>query len=868
MKSRFPLEATARCLVVLVSCWLWQACKPEAVPDDGGGFPDAGTFDAGTPDSGGYVGCAPSAAPDAVPTMDGALSATLELDRAGPLRPDGADAATLTLRLQYEGGVRVAPTPEGWDVQGDGAMLTPLAPTPEGYPRARLVATQPGPKVVTVRVTWRGTSFQPSALARFELHVPSPCPGRTTLPVLPYVREAPLAPQQGYAVGDFDGDGAVDVALPEDATASLRLRRNNGKGFFTDGPAISLGSSPRLVAQADLNGDGKPDLVVTTEDLRIRVLLGRGDGTFVAQPSQALPDGAPQALVLDDLDGDGLDDVVVLSVSAFRLSLFRNAGAGALAPPTFAEAPQTLRGVAVVDVDGDGRRDLAGLSSDLFIFQNQGHFTFALAQQVALPEGGTSVAAGDFDGDGDADLAVAIRSDPARVAVLSNGGRGLFDVSLLPIAWPLSAMRAADLDGDGVPELLCTQNGSHNIGVMRWQNGTFSAPEYTLVGDGYFNPSTRPTDLQTGDLDGNGTQDVIAALDGYLLPLRNAGHGKLEEIAHAPLRGLYRDVMADIDGDGVPDAVSVFGDHVVVQYGLLPGLPPRSASFEVLTGQPRELRVVDVDGNGWVDLVIAGWPGQWVYDTPVMVVLNEGGVLRKGFEFRVPDQRSPQLADLDGDGLPELVLAGDSGPVKAYRNVGGGRFAPSEFFCYSRGLDTRGHAVATGDFDGDGRVDLAVGNIEKGRHSLSILRNQGQGAFAEQINIPFPTNLVDFYEDKGLLNAVDVDGNGAPDLLMQNGSGKALFFNPGAPNPRSLVLPDVYIPGLLDVDGDGRADLVTESEAGVFFQSGLGDGTFGPRSEMFPVPASFSARDVTGDGVPDLLVESLVVEVIPGVCRP
>src|SRR5262249_25839146 len=152
-------------------------------------------------------------------------------------------------------------------------------------------------------------------------------------------------------------------------------------------------SEPRSLASADLNGDGSPDIVVTTP-LGVVVLMNKGDGTFTEPPALYAADlrgaGFP-SVVAADLNGDSLPDVAFSGGGGIGVLL--NRGDGSLAPPTYYASSTGLfqESLTVGDFYHDGHNHLAlvevglfGSSPTMTIFRNQGNGTFAKTQQFGL----------------------------------------------------------------------------------------------------------------------------------------------------------------------------------------------------------------------------------------------------------------------------------------------------------------------------------------------------------------------------------------------------------------------------------------------------------------------------------------------------
>jgi uncharacterized repeat protein (TIGR01451 family) len=180
-------------------------------------------------------------------------------------------------------------------------------------------------------------------------------------------------------VGDFDGDGVIDLATADDGDNAVAVFHGNGDGTFVPMPGspIAVGSHPEGVRAGDLDGDGKLDLAVANYgSSTVSVLLGNGDGTFhAAGPPTPVSGTNPYMVAISDLNGDGKPDLATSNYSSNDVSVLFGNGDG-----TFAEASASPFGVGsgpywvdIGDLDGDGRPDLVTSnfnSNDLTVLLN------------------------------------------------------------------------------------------------------------------------------------------------------------------------------------------------------------------------------------------------------------------------------------------------------------------------------------------------------------------------------------------------------------------------------------------------------------------------------------------------------------------
>ncbi len=177
----------------------------------------------------------------------------------------------------------------------------------------------------------------------------------TFLPAVSYpTGSAPM----DLAVGDFNGDGKLDLVVANATDNSISILRGNGDGTFQPGVRIVTGSFPSAptgVAVGDFNGDGKLDVAVTNDVVpTVSVLLGKGDGSF--QPVIDYPAGSdPNAIAVADLNGDGKLDIAV--TNSTTVSILLGNGDGTFRLPVAFGVPGPA-GIVVTDVNGDGQPDL------------------------------------------------------------------------------------------------------------------------------------------------------------------------------------------------------------------------------------------------------------------------------------------------------------------------------------------------------------------------------------------------------------------------------------------------------------------------------------------------------------------------------
>ncbi|HTS58585.1 MAG TPA: FG-GAP-like repeat-containing protein [Terriglobales bacterium] len=433
-----------------------------------------------------------------------------------------------------------------------------------------------------------------------------------------------LAVGGSIAVGDFNGDGRPDLVVG--MAGGLAVMLNLGHGTF--GPAISTGIlQPAPAAIADFNHDGKLDLAAAGQ-----IALGRGDGTF--EPPRPM---SPTWFVAEaaDFNGDGLPDLAVVQTGACGnggpacslLLIVLGNGDGTFRP---ADRAQILGGYKplAADFNHDGKPDLAvSFGNAIAVFLGDGAGSFRALAAITLPEGiftGTPLAA-DLNGDGILDLV-------SRSHVLFGLGDGTFQppIPYAPVAGastPVAetAFALTDLDGDGRIDLATVENAPDQPVTNRLRiflgrgDGIFSAPVELAVGWG-------PGAGIAADFEGDGRVDLLVS---------NWRSNSLSLLlAKAGTQGALRAVSA---GDGT--AVVAPGSLATLYLPL--GVPAQSATSpwpSALSGVT--VQIDDGQSKGLANLLYVS-EGQINFQVPpetrpsnltdaLIVVTRDGAVVQTG----------------------------------------------------------------------------------------------------------------------------------------------------------------------------------------------------------------------------------------------
>lgn len=645
-------------------------------------------------------------------------------------------------------------------------------------------------------------------------------------------------PEANYAVpapplfvlgGDFNGDGKLDIAagmLGSSSTGPIAVLPGDGQGhlgaaLYTANAAPSVGA---WLASADLNGDGKSDLVVVDPDdltgphAGVQAYLNNGNGTFT--PGQLFyvnflnPYGAAEQAVgaaLADLNGDGCTDVVVIDTYGLGWT-FTGSCNGTFNVPAFSQVAlgDLAFALQLADVNHDGKLDLVTSGA-----------VVSGAGGAGLGEtAGNLVSVSLGDGSGHFQPAGVYRGEP----------------SMLGLA-------AGDLNGDGFLDFVTANQGTNTASVfLNDGEGGFGDPQGEVIGynSGVLNSPSSP--FLFADVDGNGTKDLVVLESPPLSPgamqittMLNDGTGKFS----APIRSaawpdnqfISDFVLADFRNTGKPDLL-VIGAGVLFAPNIGGG---KFGPFTLTSnGACCNLAVGDFNGDGKLDFVSVNTQ-TGVQAPQLSVFLGDGdGTFRPGQTVTLGNPLNNNysvvlyVGDFNRDGKPDILALTDS--LYEFLGNGDGTFQPARMLFSTFGV------FVMADVNRDGWPDIIALSDQYGNNT----------------NVPFSIPTVSVFLEQ-------------PDGSFQYSN----TYTPYLDSLRSPIVTGVEIPGspfdalLGDFNGDGNPDLAifqvpwtgeVASTLQVLF--GNGDGTLTPSYIVYPVNKLYVpqfAADVNGDGLADLI---------------
>jgi uncharacterized protein (TIGR03437 family) len=628
----------------------------------------------------------------------------------------------------------------------------------------------------------------------------------------------------GFTAGDFNGDGILDTATVGNEGVTVDLFNTDGSVLAEHGYGLPAPTEQGIVA-ADFNGDGKVDLVILQDPIgtatsgSVALLLGNGDGTFGA-PVTILTGIYPNQIMLADFNGDGKPDVGITGFGASSpvIGVLLSNGDG-----TFGAAKITpLIGfgngpVAAGDITGDGKIDVifGSATQVVAVYPGNGDGTFKTPVQTATGAGSVTggLAYADINGDGKVDYLIV---DPVRQSLfvgLGNGD-GSFQASQQFVAPANAGTVSAIPLGDGTTAILMGDSSAGALVVAFSEaNGQVSLPTVQILGG---NVSEYAPTVQAADLNGDKKPDLIIGESlGVLVELGNGNETFAAPVLYPTAEKPFSIAIVDLNGDGKPDlfVTGASGGSILLNNG--------DGTFhdgDTLGGGPSGyVALADFNGDGKPDIAVASNTPSFASQSPstVSVLLNQGdGTLASPLTLTLP-AAGPNLGgglvsgDFNGDGKADLIANyissdGFSAALAFYPGNGNGSFGAPSVVAVS------GDVFAGADFNGDGKLDLAVYDIEQG--AFSVLLGNGDGTFGTPMT--FSTTGV------SSILVADLNGDGKPDLvlgaccgnaeasyLLGNGNGTfgAQTYFLSGPDPSSLAV--------ADFDGSGAASVAIAGQS-------------------------------------------------------
>ncbi|MEO6851499.1 MAG: FG-GAP-like repeat-containing protein, partial [Mucilaginibacter sp.] len=701
----------------------------------------------------------------------------------------------------------------------------------------------------------------------------------------------------GITVADINGDGKPDIITTNatNNTFSVLINTSTASAIsFAPKIDFAAGGKPNSIIVADFDGDGKPDLVfegqATTGLAMISIFKNTSSGTDISFGSQ-INFSVSASIVVGDIDGDGKPDIVVSDYA--NLAVLQNistVGSISFKRLDFTDQAGSRSFGFLGDADGDGKLDIIesnGFST--FIVKNTsvaGSFSFAPAAVYNIKP---AVAFADLDGDGKPDI-VAVNYSTSPVLGIVRNRINEPAVNLIspeiglagtPITITgLNFLGASAVDIGGVHATSFTVNSSISITAVLGTGATGPVAVKTIYGIGTgtnFVYGTPPPVINSFSplLGPVGTTVTISGKNFNTTAANNIVFVGVARATVTSATATQLVVKVPVGANHQPITVTANGFTAAspktfdVTFSGAGPFAANSFSKRVdfpVPSNPFEVLVADLDGDGKTDIIDYNSSTFSIFRNTSTVGntsfsinqdITPGGSISRAF-----------IADIDGDGKPDLIYVSvnDKKLVILKNTSVAGTFSFAAPLIVTDRADPNGIAVA--DFDNDGKLDIAVSHDVN--NTFSVFRNtttSGSISFASAVVITSVTP-----DALGGIFSGDLDGDGKVDLVTtgQISANQALitFKNTSTIGNISFSWVKVYSSGyhpsnviIADIDGDGKPDMAAPVGPGDFYVYKNTTAAGGKIDFADPVgyqsgtyPIGISIGDLDGDGQPDMVV--------------
>ncbi|HBI42500.1 MAG TPA: hypothetical protein DDY78_06525, partial [Planctomycetales bacterium] len=724
----------------------------------------------------------------------------------------------------------------------------------------QLVVANPGSNTVsTVGVPDGYTPGAPTTLNAVQTYAIGPNAGG-------FATATPVA----VAVGDFNGDGNLDLAIANNfgggffSNNEVDIYTGKASGGFDATPAVRLrlpatsGNAVGLVAFSPFGGaSGFADLAVLDSTNNVDVFTNSFGAvgavpTFNAVAVDPTTATRAVAVVAGDFNGDGATDLAVLDAGTTKIDFLPGTFTGTFGAATVFAIPGGLTNatsIAVGSLKTAGSQDLAvGGSNGVLTLFNNGTFTPTTGALIGAPLTNiTSVAIGNLDGDTgptDAQDIAALSGASVEVLVNMDDGTGAMN-PLLSATFALgatgNALALSPQSAGGKADIVVANSAANEVTVLR---NTSAAAAPTFLAAAHYAVDVNPVALAIGKLNGDGSPDIVTLNNpfsgngGTFSVLRNNGNGTyaVSTTLSAPGTRPASVAVGDLNGDKIPDlVVANQGGNTVTVYlasNTTPGAYAAGVTYSTVTNNfggtqglgPLSVTLADLTGTGKLDIVTAN------IDNTISILANNGdGTFTAATTIAVGTNPTQVVAGkFDNSG--HVSLAVSHTPPFTPGGGGGGGGNPL----------TRGVSLLLGNGD---RTFKPVQEILPGINAVALVA----GNFTSAVGAPLDLVVAD-------------TSNGTVDLLRNNGLGVFTHvasdtYGVGA-SPSALAAADFNRDGFQDVVAVSRDATGSAQQIAVLLNSGGGGfaaAVFTPLPFAFPVN-SVAVTDVNGDAYPDLVV--------------
>jgi len=658
-------------------------------------------------------------------------------------------------------------------------------------------------------------------------------------------------------VGDINADGNQDMLILNEGENSITVLSGIGNGLMTTFPKLlNVCTGPTAMTVADFNGDAFADILLTcSSNNEYALLSGNGNGTFNTSVKTALTleESLPVGIKHSDFNNDGNLDFVVTSAGSSKLAVRLGNGDGTFQSPLLPllDTGSSPSRVSVGDLDNLNGLDIAVINSgentySVYLHNGAGGFSTQVKYNTGISPADILVV--DLNSDGFDDVAVANNTDD-NVSTYVNNGDGTLDVFGIFTSvgsGPIS-LYAGNITGDSSIDLIVANIGDNTVSILAGaNNGTF-ANEPSITTD------TSPIFVTAGDFNNDLSQDIVVISNGEsnvkIIPGQASGNlGFVTDVGNNPTKSL----TGDLDGDGIADkaVINRNDNNITLFKGDGNGLFTSLGAPLALATDTRDAKLVDLNSDGILDIVVVfGTSGLRVY-------FGQGlGTFASPASYASSNQpESVASGDFNGDGHLDIVVACSGlGKISFFPGSSDGTLGTRT----DSNTGAQPVSLAVADLNFDGRVDLAVAQASELGGSVGVLTSNGDGSFQAPVNYQAESGvsevIVGYLNSDSFVDLVVLNSTTASvSVFTSNGDGT---FST-ASNYFSGFDPTGMTSG--DFNGDGRVDLVVGNGVNQTLTILLGSlsGSYALNTSVntFVNTVHVDINDLNGDGALDFSV--------------
>jgi predicted Zn-dependent protease with MMP-like domain len=675
-------------------------------------------------------------------------------------------------------------------------------------------------------------------------------------------------------VADFDKDNKLDLAVAYSLTDNIGVLYGYGNGSFTAETTYSSGdrSLPYSIATADVNNDNKLDIVFANRNtFNIGILLGSNNRTFETMTTYSTDMNVGSvSIAIDDMNNDDQLDIITAQFTANSIGIFFGYNYTNFISSTILSVKAPFTFVAVGDFNNDHHLDIAVDSSaanNIVILLGYGNGSFTSHTVCSTGEGSVpnTIVLGDFNNDNQLDISV-LNQGMNNIGILLGYGDGTFaPITMFPLESNSKSVDFAveDFNNDDRLDIVVANPGTSDIGIfIGYGNGTFASQMKVAM-----SPGSEPTAVVVDDFNKDGSMDIGVTITniGSVGILLGYGNGTFKQVTEYFIEGeisLGAIAIGDFNNDKRIDIVVTSFEGANIGIFLGHGDGTFNNGYTYSTGSqsnPLSLIVGDFNSDNRLDIAVVNYG---TINVGIFYGYNDGTFTALASCGNGDDFNAFTVAagDLNHDNQLDIVLLNKRGNT-IYVLFANDSKPFSSFTVFPTGLESLPWNIAIGDFNNDNQNDIVFTNY--GKTDLGILLGYGNRTFQDVITYsigngsqPISIATGKFNDDNCLDIAIANDNTDNIGILLGYCNGtfqKTTFYSTEVgSSPNSITLADFNNDNVTDIS------VANTGSNNIGILLGYRNGTF-DNQRSYAIfydsrPASIASGDFNRDGWTDIAV--------------